>query len=172
MYDVWRRAELSKRLDVWSSYLGSRVDEGATGRRELEEVLAAARTAQAAGDLDSAEDLSRRLIDDAGEYGLPHAPSAPRPEEADAQVRDYVKDLLPEALSLAERDGLDRVSLFLRCESRRLRGRCDIDPLTRQDIDYVYARAWMALDLGQVEAANRELVRLRDIAASFPERSP
>ncbi|MEV6026381.1 hypothetical protein [Streptomyces sp. NPDC052036] len=104
------------------------------------------------------------MYDDAREAGLPWAPSPPRPCEADRQVRDYAKDVLPQVLPLRLRDRLNRVVVSLSVTSRRLQSARGLDAATLHDVLYITARAWMALDLAQPTAARRELERLVAIA--------
>ncbi|MFE2550583.1 hypothetical protein ACFXGI_18845 [Streptomyces sp. NPDC059355] len=99
--------------------------------------------------------------------GDPHRPGPLRPAEEDAQVRDYLKDVLRPRLSCGQRDRLDRHTLTLRVLPRRLCENPAVDARAREDIRYLAARGRMALDLGHVDAAEREVGRLEAIEERY-----
>ncbi|MFF7357002.1 hypothetical protein ACFZA1_30840 [Streptomyces filipinensis] len=162
-YEVMLDAELSKAFDVWSSYLNAHTGEDPEARARLRSTLESARAA-AADDPVSARGLVADMYDDAREAGLPWAPVSPSACEADQQARDYAKDELRQVLPLHVREELDSIALHLRVTGRRLQNAPDLDVAARQDVLYLAARAWMALDLAHPAAARRELERLAAIA--------
>ncbi|MFF4548519.1 hypothetical protein [Streptomyces sp. NPDC001435] len=91
MYKIMLDAELNKAFDVWSGYLDARTGEDPQARARLRSTLEAARAAVAEGDPASARALVADMYDDAREVGLPWAPMAPSPCEADKQARDYAR---------------------------------------------------------------------------------
>ncbi|MFD4509860.1 hypothetical protein [Streptomyces sp. NPDC058457] len=163
VYEALLDAELSKAFDVWSGYLDARTGEDPEVRAELRSLLGDARTHAAEGDRAVARARLVDMDDTAREAGLPWAPRPPRPCEADRQARDYVKDAAP-SLPLYLRDRLDHIEVSLAVTGYRLQDAGDLEAATREDIVYVTARAWMALDLAHVTAAQRELERLKAIA--------
>ncbi|MEU2621378.1 hypothetical protein ABZ642_25090 [Streptomyces sp. NPDC007157] len=163
VYEALLDAELSKAFDVWSGYLEARTGEDPEARAELRSLLDNARALAAEGDRAAARAWLADMDDTARKAGLPWAPTPPRPCEADRQARDYVKDATP-SLPLYLWDRLDHVRVSLAVTGYRLRDAVGLDAATREDIRYVTARAWMALDLAHVTAAQRELERLEAIA--------
>ncbi|MFM9447031.1 hypothetical protein [Streptomyces acidiscabies] len=67
-------------------------------------------------------------------------------------------------LPLPLRDRLDHVGLLLRVLGRRFRDTPGLDTATRDDVIHITARAELALDLAHVDAAKRELERLKTLA--------
>ncbi|MEW1778329.1 hypothetical protein [Streptomyces sp. NPDC086777] len=163
VYEALLDAELSKAFDVWSGYLDARTGEDPGVRAALRSLLDDARALAAEGDRAVARARLADMDDTARAAGLAWAPMPPRPCEADRQARDYVKDTVP-PLPLCLRDRLDHIVVTLAVTGYRLRDAGDLDAATREDIGYVTARAWMALDLAHVAAAQRELERLKAIA--------
>ncbi|UUN26546.1 hypothetical protein [Streptomyces sp. FIT100] len=163
-YKVMLDAELSKAFDVWSGYLDARTGAEPQAHARLRSMLESARAAAAEGGPVTARTLVADMYDEAREAGLPWAPSPPRPCEADRQVRDYAKDVLPQVLPLGLRDRLDHITVSLYVTGHRLQTASSLDAATRQDILYVTARAGMALDLAHPDSAQRELERLKAIA--------
>ncbi|MGW7406052.1 hypothetical protein ACWGI9_20365 [Streptomyces sp. NPDC054833] len=164
MYKIMLDAELTKAFDVWSGYLDARTGEDPQARTRLRSALEAARAAVAEDDPVSARALVADMYDDAREVGLPWAPMAPSPCEADKQARDYAKDELRQVLPVHVREELETIAIFLSVTGRRLQSAPGLDCSTRQDILYITARAGMALDLAHPTAARRELERLEAIA--------
>ncbi|MER5915028.1 hypothetical protein ABT124_32345 [Streptomyces sp. NPDC001982] len=164
-YKVMLDAELSKAFDVWSGYLDAHTGEDLQVRAELRSMLESARAAAAEDEDAIARSWIADMYDEAREAGLPWAPSLPRPCEVDRQVRDYAKDALPQVLPVGLRDRLDHIAVSLYVTELRLQDAApSVDAATRQDILYITARAWMALDLAHPAAAQRELERLKVIA--------
>jgi hypothetical protein len=163
VYGVLLEAELSKAFDVWSGYLDARTGEDPAARAALRSLLDDARALAAGGDRAAARARLADMDDTAREADLSWAPTPPRPCEADRQARDYVKDAKP-PLPLRLRDRLGGIEVSLAVTGYRLRDAGDLDAATREDIGYVTARAWMALDLAHAAAAERELERLKAIA--------
>lgn len=164
VYDLLLEAELNKAFDVWSGYLNARTGENPQVLARLRSLLESAREAAAEGDAASARGWVVDLYDEALDADLSWAPPWPRPCEADRQARDYVKDELPQALPLPQREELDGIALQLRVMARRLHAAPGLDTDARQDILYVSARAEMALDLAHPTAARHELERLSALA--------
>lgn len=170
MFGIWQRAELAKRIDVLAGFLGSRRAGDPELRTEATAAAEEAHAALAAGDLRRAREGLHELEGLAVDWrDHPHFPAEPRPAEADEQVRDYVKDRLRGVVSRDELDRLDRPYLSLVVTRRRLCARPDLDRRTREDVQYVYARGRMALDLGHPEAAAREARRLEAIEARLAD---
>ncbi|MFC8696944.1 hypothetical protein [Streptomyces parvus] len=157
-------AELNKAFDVWSGYLNSRTGEDFGARARQRHLLEAARTAAAEDELAHARALVAELYDEAEAAGLPWAPARPAPEEADREARDYAKDELRKVFTVQGREDLDSIGIYLSVTRRRFRALPDLDAATRRDIDYICARAGMALDLAHATAARRELERLEALA--------
>ncbi len=164
VYGIMLDAELSRAFDVWSGYLNARTGEDPQVRARLRDTLLSARTAAAEGESARARALVAEMYDDARDAGLPWAPVSSGPRAADREARDYAKDELRQVLSVALREDLDSVAIYLRVTRRRLGAASGLDAATREDILYVSARAGMALDLGHLPAARRELERLEGIA--------
>lgn len=164
VYGFLLDAELSKAFDVWSGFLNSRTGEDPGARARLRDLLEAARTAAAEDEPARARALVAEMYDEAEEAGLPWAPVRPTAEEADRQARDYAKDDLRKTFTVRRREELDSIGIYLRVTRRRFRELPDLDAATRRDIDYICARAGMALDLAHTTAAWRELERLEALA--------
>ncbi|MGW3088439.1 hypothetical protein [Streptomyces sp. NPDC001108] len=160
-YRIMLDAELAKAFDVWSGYLGAETGEDPVVRERLRSALESARAAAAAGDREFARTRVADMYEEAEEARLRWAPTAPRPREADGQARDYAKDRLRGTMSVHRRERLDTLAILLRVGARRLLALPGLDGAVREDIDYITARASMALDLDHPVAAERELERLR-----------
>ncbi|WP_030857172.1 hypothetical protein [Streptomyces sp. NRRL F-2747] len=169
MFALWRQAETAKWVDVVSGFLASRHPRGSAERAEVEGKARAVREEVDAGDPYAASGAAATWLaialhafeDD------PHRPGPLRPAEEDAQVRDYLKDVLRHRLSRGQRDRLDRHALSLRVVPRRLCENPAVDARTREDVRYLVARGLMALDLGHVDAAEREVGRLEAIEERY-----
>ncbi|GGS36303.1 MULTISPECIES: hypothetical protein [Streptomyces] len=164
VYGFLLDAELRKAFDVWSGYLSSRTGEDPGARSRLRDLLESARAAAAEDELAHARALVAEMHDQAEAAGLPWAPSRPTAEEADRQARDYAKDDLRKVFTVQRREDLDTIAIILSVTRRRFRALPDLDAATRRDIDYICARAAMALDLAHATAARRELERLEALA--------
>ncbi|GGP43549.1 hypothetical protein [Streptomyces sindenensis] len=164
VYGFLLDAELSKAFDVWSGYLNSRTGEDPGVRARLRDLLESARTAAAEDELVHARALVAEMYDEAEEAGLPWAPARPTAEKADRQARDYAKDDLRKVCTVQRREALDTIAIILSVTRRRFWALPDLDAATRRDIDYICARAGMALDLAHETAARRELERLESLA--------
>ncbi|GHC75038.1 hypothetical protein [Streptomyces cinnamoneus] len=171
MYDAWRRSEVSKRLDVLEGFLGSRPPyrNGAEAREWFATTVALAREALAEDDLDLAGMHLVHLQEESEEWADdPHCPFDVSAYEADAQVRDLVKDELRGRVSVKRRD--DRKSIQLSIGVTRNKLLYKVRGLTcsdRHDVHYLSGRATMALDLGHMDAARREVDRLRKIEKRY-----
>ncbi|QLE75695.1 hypothetical protein FGW37_32560 [Streptomyces rectiverticillatus] len=192
MDEAWRKSEVLQRIDVLAGFLASRYpgggdevgdevcdagggggagggsdsgDDGAVAaRRRVAGTAAAARRALEGGDLDEAWRRVGDLESEAEDWAdHPHFPPAPSRYEADAQVHDYAKDLARGFLSAKQRDDLKTIRLSLTVSRSRVLRLCHVTTRDRQDLDYVCGRISMSLDLGHVDAARRELARLREI---------
>ncbi|MET8974399.1 hypothetical protein ABZX85_02155 [Streptomyces sp. NPDC004539] len=163
-YKALRDAELRKAFDVWGGYLAARTGEDPLVLDRLRSLLESARENAAEQDLTWARELVDRMYEEAREGGLRWAPTRPRPREADAQARDYAKDVLPEMLSRQLRDRIDSVRSSVSFLERRFRDAPGLDEAVRQDALYLAIRAETALDLVHLRPAERELERLRALA--------
>ncbi|MFB8384687.1 hypothetical protein ACFYZ6_24660 [Streptomyces rubiginosohelvolus] len=171
VYGFLLDAEVSKAFDVWSGYLNSRTGEDPGARARLRNLLESARTAAAEDELAHARALVAEMYDEAEEAGLPWAPVRPGAEEADREARDYAKDELRKVFTVQRREDLDTIAIILRVTRRRFRSLPVLDATTRRDIDYICARAGMALDLAHATAARRELERLEALARRLGVKS-
>ncbi|MEV7519790.1 hypothetical protein [Streptomyces sp. NPDC091371] len=172
-HDIWRRAEAVQLIDALAGFLVSRYPDSPGVRREIDGIADAGRAAAAAGRPGEAARQYSLLHERAQEWaGHPHHVWEPRPAEADALVRDYVKDLLRGRLSRDELDRLSRIRGSVSVISRQLLARADVDAPAREDVRYLVARAETALDLGHVPAARRELDRLRGIEERYRDPEP
>ncbi|MCZ9354896.1 hypothetical protein NGM36_34915 [Streptomyces mutabilis] len=94
-----------------------------------------------------------------------------RPDEADRQTRDYAKDLRHASLPVHVRDEMGRIELSLEVQFLALCRQPGLGCRIRQDIFYVAGRAAMALDLGHLEAAEREIQRMEQVGSVEPRQS-
>ncbi|WP_128432810.1 hypothetical protein [Streptomyces cyaneus] len=159
---AWRIAELRQRGGALAAFVAACCDdrERAMEARELADRL----LASASVDLDAAEDTVRTLTEWAADLAEhPYRPRAPRPDEADRLTRDHLKDVLRDHLPTEAIDWRSGTKLSLDVyffALRRVRGLC---AQTREDVFYTYGRGTMALDLGHRAAAQREVLRLREL---------
>ncbi|MGW4439229.1 hypothetical protein ACWELO_26320 [Streptomyces sp. NPDC004596] len=101
----------------------------------------------------------------------PYRPVETRPDEADRQTRDYAEDLRHAALPVGVRDEMGRIELSLEVRLLALCRQPGLDCRIRQDIFYVAGRAAMALDLGHLEATEREIRRMEQVGSVEPRQS-
>ncbi|MEU6863786.1 hypothetical protein ABZ924_10995 [Streptomyces sp. NPDC046876] len=179
IFTLWQRAETAKWVDVTAGFLAARHPRDSV---EHAEVMARAREVHGAlergepcaADSDAALWLRIRAAELAD---APHAPGIPRPAEQDAQVRDYLKDLLARERaagrpSWEEQDALFGAHITLSVVSRRLCANPAATASEREDVHYLVARGRMALDLGHAPAAQREADRLRRLEERILDRAP
>ncbi|MGW1618790.1 hypothetical protein [Streptomyces sp. NPDC002172] len=169
LYEIWQRAEVSRRLDVLSGFIAMCVAGDDHARHRLAQLVAGADAALSASppDLAVASEHLDELVRWADTEWADHPcrPVEARPDEADRQTRDYAKDLRHAALSVGVRDEMGRIELGLEVRFLALCRRPGLDCRTRQDIFYVAGRAAMALDLGHLEAAEREIRRMEQVGS-------
>ncbi|MEV7434064.1 hypothetical protein [Streptomyces griseoviridis] len=169
LYEIWQRAEVSRRLDVLSGFIAMCAAGDDDARRRLDQLVAGAHAALSASppDLLLASDHLDELVwwADTEWADHPYRPVEARPEEADRQTRDYSKDLRRAALPVDVRDEMGRIELSLQVRFLALCRQPGVDRRMRQDVFYVAGRASMALDLGHLEAAEREIRRMEQVGA-------
>ncbi|MEU7131941.1 hypothetical protein [Streptomyces sp. NPDC046261] len=173
MYDAFQRCEVSKRIDVLAGYLAWRYGDDADARRKAAGTAALGREALEESDIELARrhlaDLEAEAEESADD---PHYPCEPRAYEADAQVRDYVKDELRGRMAAKTRADRDGIRLSIDVTRNRLLFKAPaLTTLDRHDVHYICGRATMALDLGHMDAARRERDRLREIEARYEAAS-
>ncbi|MFD8273282.1 hypothetical protein [Streptomyces flaveolus] len=172
LYEIWQRAEVSRRLDVLSGFVAMCVAGDDDARSRLARLVARAEAALSASppDLEVASGCLEELVDwaDTEWADHPYRPVEARPDEADRQTRDYAKDLRHAALPVRVRDEMGRVELRLEVGFLALCRRPGLDCRIRQDVFYVAGRAAMALDLGHLEAAEREVRRMEQVGSVEP----
>lgn len=169
LYEIWQRAEVSRRIDVLSGFIAMCVAGDDDARRRLAQLVADADAAlsSSAPDVVAASEYLDELVGwaDAEWADHPYRPVEARPDEADRQTRDYAKDLRHATLPTAVRDEMGRIELSLEVRFLALCRRSGLDCRIRQDIFYVAGRAAMALDLGHLEAAEREIRRMEQVGS-------
>ncbi|MFD6414869.1 hypothetical protein [Streptomyces sp. NPDC060194] len=169
LYEVWRRAEVSRRIDVLSGFVAMCVSGDDVARRRLAELVAGAEAALSAtpGDLETAAEALDELVRwaDTEWSDHPWRPVEARPEEADRQTRDYAKDLRRGMAPHAVHDDMGCLELRFEVRFLALCRRPELDCPTRQDLFYVAGRAAMALDLGHLDVAEREIRRMERVGA-------
>lgn len=165
MYEVWLRAVMLQQLNHWTGFLALKVSGDAEAQREFDRVLAAIRDAMAGSvpaaivqqHIDDLVELARRWSEDQ------HYPGELSPGEQDAQARNHMKDLLRGDCDEVSRQELADFAFSLDIRARgAFRLRRDQD---RENAHYLYGRVCMALDLGQLKAAEHEWARLQDYVA-------
>ncbi|GGJ48693.1 hypothetical protein [Streptomyces brasiliensis] len=175
LYEIWQRAEASRRLDVLSGFIAMCVAGDDDARRRLAQLVAGADTALSASppDLVVASEYLDELVwwADTDWTEHPYRPVEARPDEADRQTRDYAKDLRHAALPVCVRDEMGRIELSLEVRFPALCRQPGLDCRVRQDIFYVAGRAAMTLDLGHLEAAEREIRRMEQVGSVEPQES-
>ncbi|MEU9438656.1 hypothetical protein [Streptomyces sp. NPDC048252] len=166
---------MARRLDVLSGFIAMCVAGDDDARRRLAQLVAGADTALSAStpDLVVASEYLGELLcwADTECTDHPHRPVEARPDEADRQTRDYAKDLRHAALPVRVRDEMGRIELSLEVRFLALCCQPGLDCRIRQDIFYVAGRAAMALDLGHLEAAERESRRMEQVGSVEPRQS-
>ncbi|WP_329250712.1 hypothetical protein OG223_20925 [Streptomyces sp. NBC_01478] len=169
LYEIWQRADVSRRLDVLSGFIAMGVAGDDDARRRLAQLIAGADAALSASPPDLAvasEHLDELVLWADTEWAdHPHRPVEARPDEADRQTRDYAKDLRHAALPVRVRDEMGRIELSLEVRFLALCSRSELDCRIREDVFYVAGRAAMALDLGHLEAAEREIRRMEQVGS-------
>ncbi|MFF9851038.1 hypothetical protein [Streptomyces litmocidini] len=170
LYEIWQRAEGSRRLDVLSGFIAMCVagtPSRPAGRRRGRGPL------RLAPDLVAASEHLDELVwwADTEWADHPYRPAEARPDEADRQTRDYAKDLRHVALPVPLRDEMGRIELSLEVRFLALCRQPGLDCRIRQDVFYVAGRAAMALDLGHLEAAEREIRRMEQVGSVEPRES-
>ncbi|MGY6021793.1 hypothetical protein [Streptomyces spinosirectus] len=175
LYEIWQRAEVSRRLDVLSGFIAMCVAKDDDARRRLAQLVAGADAALSASppDLGAASETLDELVGwaDMDWADHPYRPVEARPDEADRQTRDYAKDLRHAALTVDVRDEMGRIELNLEVRFLALCRHPGLDCRIRQDIFYLAGRAAMALDLGHLEAAEREIRRMEQVGTEEPQES-
>ncbi|MGI5377351.1 hypothetical protein ACQEV2_24535 [Streptomyces sp. CA-251387] len=155
----WQVAALRQRGWALAAFVAACTDDPERAREARK--LAAQLLGPGPADLDAAHEIVRTLdewADDLADH--PHHPGEPRPDEADRQARDHVKDILRGRLAIADRDWMSWTKLCLDADFFALRRVPGLDRQTREDVFYTYGRGTMALDLGHRAAAERERARL------------
>jgi leucyl-tRNA synthetase len=170
MEQAWELADLWWRSNALSTFVAAYTNDADRAReaRQLCDQLFGADSV----DLAAAEDIVSTLDGWAWELAdqVP-APAEPRPDEADRQVRDYVKDVSRDRVPRELREWAERTQSFLDFIFKALiRGQA-LPAWVREDVRYVYGRATMAIDLGHRAAAERELERLRRYEITFAEQA-
>jgi hypothetical protein len=169
LYEIWQRAEVSRRLDVLSGFIAMCAAGDDVAQRRLARLAADADAALCSSTPDLAvawecvDELVRWADTEWADH--PYRPVEGRPDEADRQTRDYAKDLWRAALPVPVRDELGRIELSLEVRFLALCRQPGLDCRIRQDVFYVAGRAAMALDLGYLEAAEREIQRMERVGA-------
>ncbi|WP_426567389.1 hypothetical protein [Streptomyces canus] len=175
LYEIWQRAEVSRRLDVLSGFIAMCVAGDDDAQCRLAQLVAGADAALSASppDLVVASEYLGELVcwADTEWADHPYRPVEARPDEADRQTRDYAKDLRHAALPVGVRDEMVGIELSLEVRFLALCRQPGLDCRIRQDIFYVAGRAAMALDLGHLEAAEREIRRMEQVGSAEPRQS-
>ncbi|MGW7067056.1 hypothetical protein ACWGII_18540 [Streptomyces sp. NPDC054855] len=175
LFEIWQRADVARRLDVLSGFVAMCVAGDDDARRRLSQMVA---------DTDAPSPprpriwWSPRSVWTNSSAGLTRSgsitrivPWKPRPDEADRQTRDYAKDLRHAALPARARGEMGRIELSLEVRFLALCRQPGLDCRVGQDIFYVAGRAAMALDLGPLEAAEREVQRMEQVGAMESRQS-
>ncbi|MEE4493317.1 hypothetical protein [Streptomyces sp. BE230] len=172
LYEIWQRAEVSRRLDVLSGFVAMCVAGDDDARRRLAQLVADADAALSASppDLDVASEYLDELVRwaDTEWADHPYRPVDARPDETDRQTRDYAKDLRHAVVPAHVGCEMGRIELSLEVGFLALCRQPGLDCRTRQDIFYVAGRAAMALDLGHLEVAEREIRRMEQVGSVEP----
>ncbi|WP_327070249.1 hypothetical protein [Kitasatospora sp. NBC_01302] len=175
LYEIWQRAEVSRRLDVLSGFIAMCVAGEDDARRRLAQLVAGADAALSAlpPDLVVASEYLDELVwwADTEWADHPFRPVEARPDEADRQMRDHAKDLRYASLPVRVRDEMGRIELSLEVRLLALCRQPGLGCRIRQDVYYIAGRAAMALDLGHLEAAEREIRRMEQVGSMEPRQS-
>ncbi|MEU3659851.1 hypothetical protein AB0E77_08810 [Streptomyces sp. NPDC032940] len=170
--EIWQRAEVSRRFEVLSGFVATCVAGDDEARRRLAQLVAHAEAALSPSPPDFA--VASKCLDELVRWAdrewadHPYRPVEARPDEADRQTRDHAKDLWHAALPVHVRDEMGRIELSLEVRFLALCRQPSLDCGIRQDIFYVAGRAAMALDLGHLEAAEREIRRMEQLGSMQP----
>jgi hypothetical protein len=169
MDGTWEFANLRRQANYLGTFVAACTDDPKRARE-------ARRLAEQAFEPDpksfyNLRQIVRQLAEWAKELAdHPHRPPNPRPDMEDRQTRDYVKDLLQENSSANKRNELSGLQLSLDVAYDALRRMRTLDATTREDASYLYGRATMAIDLGQLTAAGRELLRLKELKKAHADK--
>lgn len=170
MGQAWQVAELRWRSNTLSTFVAACSQDEERARRARE--LAQQALESNLDDVEAIQEIVWTLADSAEDLAdHPHYPIEPRPDEADRLVRDHLKDILRNRLPTEARDWMSGTQLSLDVDFHALRHLPALDSQVREDIFYTYGRATMALDLGNQEAAERELDRLQELRKSHAKRT-
>ncbi|WP_328894478.1 hypothetical protein [Streptomyces sp. NBC_00236] len=173
LYEIWQRAEVSRRLDVLSGFVAMCAAGDDDARRRLARLVAEADAALSASppDADVASERLEELVQwaDTEWADHPYRPVEARPDEADRQTRDYVKDLRHTAVPAHVGCEMGRIELSLEVRFLALCRQPGLDCRTRQDVFYVAGRAAMALDLGHLDVAELEIRRMEQAGSAEPQ---
>ncbi|MFJ6481555.1 MULTISPECIES: hypothetical protein [unclassified Streptomyces] len=171
-YYTWRLAEAAQQIDLLAGFLATRHAPGPDHHlAEPAECARDGRAAVAAGRLGEALDRVDDLREHAARWAEhPHHPGEPGAAEHDARVWDYAKDMLraehapARAYLPAARDILAR----LRFLQREIHTCPHADAQAGADAHYLAGRGAMAVEIGHLGAARKELRRLRALAEKCP----
>ncbi|GAA1558445.1 hypothetical protein GCM10009827_094250 [Dactylosporangium maewongense] len=171
MAQAWELAHLWWRSNVLSTFVAAYTNDADRAReaRQLCDQLFGTDSV----DLAVAEEIVSTLDGWAWELAdqVP-VPAEPRPDEADRQVRDYVKDVIRDRVPAELRDWAERTQLFLDVTYKAVMREQTLPARVREDVRYVYVRGTMAVDLGNRTAAERELERLKRYETALTEQAP
>ncbi|PWK67428.1 hypothetical protein BCL76_109339 [Streptomyces sp. CG 926] len=172
VYYIWRLAEAAQQIDLLAGFLATRDTGNPVALRESAESARAGSAAVAAGHLREALDRLEVLREHAARRaGDPHHPGEPAAAEHDARVWDYAKDMLRaelppgEAKVLTARDILGALGRL----RREICARPEADEQARADAHHLAGRGAMAVEIGHLGAARKELRRLRAVAERYTE---
>ncbi|QES56699.1 hypothetical protein DEJ51_23040 [Streptomyces venezuelae] len=167
VYYIWRLAEAAQQIDLLAGFLATRHADGPVALRESAECARAGRAAVAAGRLREALDRIDDLRAHAARWaGHPHHPGEPGAFEQDARVWDYAKDMLRAQLPSQEAkvSAARGILSTIRHLRREICVRPEADAQARADALHLAGRAAMAVEIGHLGAARKELRRLRALA--------
>ncbi|MFF4423682.1 hypothetical protein ACFY04_23345 [Streptomyces sp. NPDC001549] len=170
VYYIWRLAEAAQQIDLLAGFLATRDADGPVALRESAECAGAGRAAVTAGRLKEALDRIDDLREHAARWaGHPHHPGEPAAAECDARVWDYAKDMLRTELPSGEAkvSTARRTLEEIRFLQREICARPEADEQARADAHYLAGRGAMAVGLGRLGAARKELGRLRVLAERY-----
>ncbi|MGW7328801.1 hypothetical protein ACWGIU_09435 [Streptomyces sp. NPDC054840] len=170
VYYIWRLAEAAQQIDLLAGFLATRHADGPVALRASAECAGAGRAAVTAGRLKEALDRLDDLREHAARWaGHPHHPGEPAAAEHDARVWDYAKDMLRAELTseAAKVSTACRALGAIRFLEREICARPEADEGARADARYLAGRAAMAVELGRLGAARKELGRLRVLAERY-----
>ena len=163
-YTVWQLARLEQRIHAYASFLEACPWPDDEARRSYLNVVDLAQAELALGNVGEVQDCLWSLVEWAEPWrtrpGFPEVRSA---TQADRLARDLVKDHLRPQFPVWFRDRISSLKLSIDVTFNRLDSRSDLDRATRDELFYVYGRATMALDLGHIQAAEGELLRLKEV---------